>query len=212
MKTDDLIGQLSTDLQAAKKHYYAASFLMWLAGTLGILTLTFHFLPFRPDLAERLSSPFFVTTTVLCFVIFCMSVFVSYRSAIPGLLQTRDHLIGIVLLIITAGVLLSQLSSLPLQSEFLGEMDWYRGRCGPIMLIIGTLDTALLMVLARRAAPVRPIFTGVWIALAAGAMGLFVMQFICTYENFLHVLLWHMLPVGILITVGALSGRKLLRW
>jgi hypothetical protein len=127
-------------------------------------------------------------------------------------LQSFDRQLGMILFVVLAVMLLSKLSFSTLATEFPGEMDFYRGRCGPIMLILGALDTGLLMALARRGAPTKPRLTGLWIALSAGVMGLFVMQFICAHENFLHVLIWHLVPVGLLAAGGYSLGRRLLRW
>jgi hypothetical protein len=213
MKTDDLIKNLSTELRPAEtKLFYATSFAAWLIGTFGILALSFYFLPFREDLLPRFHSIFFVTETALCFALFLVAVLVAYRSSIPSLFQLKDSRVGWAILALLGVMVASRVSVADIRAEFLGEMSFYRGRCGPIMLILGTLDTVLLMALARRGAPIQPRVTGLWIALASGALGLLVMQFICDHENFLHMLLWHALPMGFLMAAGAAIGQRVLRW
>lgn len=213
MKTNDLIKQLSGNLAPTPKNSsWPVSFLAWFMAPAIVLFAAFYFLPLRADLGSRSLSILFQAQTVLCIAMFVAALLVARRSAIPGALSSRDEKIGWAILAVMAVVLASQVSLTDLRAEFWGEMDFYRGRCGPILLIIGTLDAALAAFVARKAASTRPGLTGVWIALSAAALGLIVTQFICDHENFLHVVIWHFTPVAILVGVGVALGRRVFKW
>lgn len=213
MKTNDLIHNLASELkEPSGVGFYTVSFMTWAATSLALLALAFSILSFRHDLIYRLSSGLFQTETTLYLALFFISAFIAYRSSIPTLLRPQEQRVGWGVLALSMGVLISQVSFIGLKTEFLGEMNFYRGRCGPIILAIGVLDALLIMALARRAAPVNPSLTGAWIALSAGALGLFSMQFVCAHGNFLHMVIWHAVPVAMLAGGGAVFGKRLLKW
>ncbi len=213
MKTDDLIKNLSVKLPGSHKPGFTRGLMfIWMAATIAMLAISFYLMPIRPDFADRSQAPFFRAETAVFLFTFLAAAVVAYRSSIPGLLSKRDQLIGLIFLIATTALVVSRLSFTALHAEWLGEMSFYRGRCGPILFMLGAIEGALTLALARRLAPTRPAYTALWLGLSAGTMGLFFMQFICDHENFLHLAIWHLTPVILLAGVSAIVGKKFLRW
>jgi hypothetical protein len=62
----------------------------------------------------------------------------------------------------------------------------------------------------RRSAPVQPALNGAVIGFAAGAFAWVAADLWCPIGYVPHVLLGHVLPLGVLAGVGALLGRALL--
>ena len=212
MKTDDVIKNLSSELKPDETHFYRSSALWWVGGTIGLLALFVSIVPLRADLGYQLSALFFQVETASLLALFSGSTWIAYRSAIPGLLGRREKIVGVVIAVLFSAVILSKLSISSLATEFEGEMSFYRGRCGPILLALSLTQAVLGMVLARRAAPTRLVITGFWVGVSAAAMGLFATQLICDHDNFLHLVIWHALPAGILVGTAAVAARRVLRW
>jgi hypothetical protein len=213
VKTDDLIKNLSENLPASQKRGFAQKlFIAWLLLTGAVVFMVFFLMPVRADLAVRSQSLFYCSETLIFFLTFLAAAYVAYRSVIPGLMTPRDQKWGLLFLIAATVFVAAHMSIASLSSEFLGEMNFYRGRCGPILFIIGALEGALCFALATRTAPTKPRLTAFWIAISAGTLALFFLQFICDHENFLHLLLWHLTPVFVLAGVSVIAGKKALRW
>ncbi|HNF59717.1 MAG TPA: NrsF family protein [Elusimicrobiota bacterium] len=212
MNTDELIRSIAGNLvPASRVQRWALS--VWIAGTGAVAILAFWILPFRADLHTRFFSLAYDAETLLCLLAFVLSTAVAYRSVLPGALTRREVAGAWVPPLVLLGLALVRFSPEAARAEWVGEMSLYRGRCGFVILVIGALESGLLLFLARRGAPTRLGLTSAWIAIAAGSLGLFVTQFfVCAYENALHLLLWHFIPVFLLMTVTLPAGRRGLRW
>lgn len=213
MQTNDLIKDLSGRLSPAPRHSPAQTALFWAAGTAALLGLYFWLLPVRPDLGSRLGQLLYQTENLIFLALFVVTALVAYRSSIPGALRPDEQRWALFLMAGFVMLLFFHLRSWrQMPAELLTEFDWYRGRCGPILLILGAFEASLGLWLAARGACTSPAATGAWVGLFAGSLGLFANQFICTHENFLHIILWHFTPVGLLAAGGAFFGKRLLKW
>lgn len=213
MKTDDLIKDLSGKLKPHEgADFYRRSLMIWLAGTIGLVALFFFIIPLRGDISHCVVSPLFNLEAGLSLALFFMASYTAYRSAVPGLMTLWEQRAGMVLIGALVLIAFLKISFMDLPGELQCEMDFYRGRCGPILLILAGFESALGFMLARRAASTKPALTGAWIAVAAGAMGLFATQLICDHDNFMHLVVWHGFPAALLVGVSAAVGRKALKW
>lgn len=84
--------------------------------------------------------------------------------------------------------------------------------CAAEIFIFSAIPAALLIVMAKRAAPLNLPLVGFFAVLAAASMGTFCTQFSCCKTAPLHGLVWHFLPVLVLSMSGIFFGRRLLRW
>ncbi len=76
-----------------------------------------------------------------------------------------------------------------------------------------SLPALLLLFLAlRTAAPTRPGLAGAAAGLLAGALGTFAHVLTCDNDQGLSVLVWYGAAIFLLAGLGALIGRKALRW
>jgi hypothetical protein len=82
-------------------------------------------------------------------------------------------------------------------------------RCLALSLVVAT-GPLLSFLTIRRSAPVQPVLNGAVIGFAAGTFAWVAADLWCPVAYVAHVLLGHVLPLGILAGAGALLGRALL--
>jgi hypothetical protein len=212
MKTDEVIDRLAHGLKPTAASFYRATLLWWSAGTAELLGLFFCMMPLRGDLLHKWAAPSFDLETLFLLAIFVTSTWLAHRSSIPGLITRGEQWVGVAL-IVTFGVFIASKFSISSFATELGlEMNFYRGRCGPIVLVVASLQMMIGMLIARRAASTNLYRTGAWLGVSAGALALVAIQLICDHENFLHLLLWHAAPAALIVGVGSVVGRRFLRW
>jgi hypothetical protein len=215
--TSELIRRLSTGLEPVRPMESEVGF--YLKCLLGLVPLLLAFgmiLPMRDDLGAKFNQPGFLLETLLWLGFTGVGAGVVYRSAIPGLPTRRAIGLGMAILLALAAVIFlrlpTELAHEGFREQLREEMDLYRGRCGPIILIIATMSSTGLYAWSRKTAPVNRPQTGAWIALTSGALGSFLMQFACAHDNSLHLLIWHFVPIFALAFLSTQVARVLLRW
>lgn len=83
-------------------------------------------------------------------------------------------------------------------------------RCFALTLALAAAPFVAFFLLRREGDPVRPGATGAALGASAGAWGAVLMDCHCEITDPRHVLLGHLLPVALLVCVGALVARSLL--
>lgn len=213
MKTTELIEQLSTSAEpVSSADRVSIYFLKWVAAAVGASTLWLIILPFRDDLSLQLATLRFFLESMTWLALAGAAGLVAYRTRLPGL-DTRlaeriAGFIGFVLLI----EIFAQSSGASIREELQGEMSWYRGRCGPLIILMALSWSGGLFYWMKQGASVTPAKSGAWAAISAAALSAFVMQLICAHENTVHLLIWHVIPTALLGFAGFSVGRRMLRW
>jgi hypothetical protein len=110
------------------------------------------------------------------------------------------------MLIVAAWTATSVVAIIQAAHGFAGASDWYV--CVARVIGVGLLPGVLLVVMLRRAAPLRPRWTGALAAAAAMAAGAFAIQLVCPVDDAGHALLGHLGPVLAFGLTGALAGRR----
>jgi hypothetical protein len=82
-------------------------------------------------------------------------------------------------------------------------------RCLSLSLLVAS-GPLLAFLAVRRRAPIRPALNGAAMGVAAGACAWVAVDLWCPVASVPHLLLGHVLPLGILAAVGALLGDALL--
>lgn len=108
---------------------------------------------------------------------------------------------------------------MPLAALVLAGSGW-RALFDPAEGIYCTLyGTATALVVAvplllwlRRGAPVAPGRAGVWLGVAAGALGSAAYGLSCPVDTLYHLAIWHFLPVLFAGIVGRVAVPPLIRW
>ena len=76
----------------------------------------------------------------------------------------------------------------------------------------GIVPAWALFAMLRRAAPLRPAWSGALATLAAAALGAAATQVLCPIDDPAHQLVGHVLPVILLAAAGTLVGRRAFDW
>jgi hypothetical protein len=212
MKTDDLIRALAADhaprgasLEGALARAVALGFAI--AGALFLVILG----P-RPDVATAMGEPRFVFKFVITLLLAASSLMLGLRLARPAD-GTRpwSWALAAVPVILLAAVLV-ELAAVPRASwpaRLIGSNSML---ClTSIPLLAAPVLLAALLVL-RGGAPLRPGMTGAVAGLFAGALGAVLYATHCPDDSPLFVAVWYGLAIAAVAIIGALAGRRLLRW
>jgi hypothetical protein len=83
-----------------------------------------------------------------------------------------------------------------------------------IMRIVGlsVAPATLMFYMLRKAAPMRAGLIGVWAVLSPLSFAAVGVQFVCRSPFATHIIVWHVLPVFALATIGIFVGRLLFNW
>lgn len=212
MKTDQLISRLAADTPAqrsspALRLGLAAAASCLVAGAAMMLS----FGP-RPDFAAavatwRFDMKFAVTLTLAA------TAFLLLRRAIypEGLEQAPFWTIfaAPAILLAAAAVELALLPASTWGVAAVGTNWWH---CLALVPAFGLAPLAIGLWALRQGATTRPMLSGFLVGLFAGGVGATFYAANCPDDSPLFVLAWY--PVGILALglVGALAGRRMLRW
>jgi hypothetical protein len=82
--------------------------------------------------------------------------------------------------------------------------------CAVLTILFALGPLVAFAVVNRRSDPIAPSLTGAALGAAAGAWGALGIELFCTRATPVHVFLGHVLPVALLVAVGAWVGRRLL--
>jgi len=207
---DELIRDLTQDLTPARRLAPArTAALAWLATSLLFVALaTLATGPLRPGVLGQLAmEPSCALDVLLGLVASTLAILGLARLRIPG--RARGPSGSIPALTLLAAWVALQLFGLfvePSPASTLGA----RALCWLQVLLFSLPPLAAALVLARRAAPLEPEWTGLLAGLAAGALPALAMQLACMHAP-LHALVAHLAPVLFVAGLGAALGRLVLR-
>ena len=212
MKTQDLIARLSADRQVqhgapGRALALAVTMAFLVAGALMLLTVGV-----RPDLGDAAATWRFDFKLVVTVTLAASGIMLLRRAIYPEGLQRAP--LWVMLLapaLLLAGVAweLMVLPSATWGSTALGT-NWFY--CMTLVPLFGIVPLALGLWALRQGAPTRPMLSGFLTGLAAGGTAATAYAAHCPDDSPLFVIAWY--PIGILALglLGALAGRRVLRW
>ncbi|HZR07778.1 MAG TPA: DUF1109 domain-containing protein [Myxococcales bacterium] len=206
MRTDDLIRSLAADLRRVQPLraveqrtmlWAAFSLLSVLLGTLARGT--------RPDLASKLRDPVYLVETALLLATFLLAGRSAFQLSVPGAERSaRGRVLSIVGFLLWGAVVASDASA-PSPPSLNGAS------CIPTILGLALVPGLTVLLLLRKAAPLRPGWTAGVALLSAASLAVLASVLVCAREDRLHLLLWHFAPVVLVVVIGSGLGRRLLR-
>jgi hypothetical protein len=185
--------------------------MVWFSLSLCYVVLAVLTIGFRPDIDEKLMEARFITEVVAATLTGLCAAVAAFSTGSPGYPHWLRWL--------PLAPLLAWLASL-------GEGCWrswlgLRGEglrlspdliCFPSILLVGVIPGALIFLMLRRDAPLAPTTSMALAALAASALGAAALRLFHTQDASVMVLLWQFGSVALITGLGALGGRRLLRW
>jgi len=214
VETSDLIKSLSREVKPVKRlpsphwRFFAWLFLASASVLTGILLMG----P-RGDLGARFNEWSFWIECATLFVATVVSAYAAFLMSVPGMTLSRWlRLTPLLSLIFWLALLSYRILNGHLSGDPKSITCSASSICMQDILLLAWLPSAILIIMIRRAAPIRLALNGLLILLASGAVAALGTQFVCCDSSPMHALLWHFIPVIVVTLAGLWAGKKFLHW
>jgi hypothetical protein len=211
MKTDQLIASLVAD-GAASARTLGRSLMLALAAGVGLSLIVFFLtLGIRPDIRPALETWRFDLKVAIALLGVGLAFAVCRDCARPDMPRhPLRRLLPLLALIVAAVVVeLALVPGAAWRQRLIGSNSMI---CLPMVPILSLAPLAAVLWMMRRAAPASPALAGAAAGLVAALSGATLYAFHCFDDSPLFVATWYSLATLAMVAVGALVGRRLLRW
>jgi len=212
MKTSDLISSLAADTRTAVRPLKQRLALAFGAGALVSLALFVAMIGPRPDVMSAMHTLRFDLKFVDTLALLAPSYFLLLSLARP---ETGPNMLfawlaaPLALLLAALGAELIVTPSALWMPRLVGT-NWYH--CLSIIPLLSIAPLAALILALREGAPRYPALTGALAGAASAGVAATIYASNCTDDSPLFVCTWYPLATAIVVGVGALAGRRWLRW
>jgi len=211
MKTDDMISVLVKDSHLPADPRVALRRAMT-AGNIAVAILFFVFVGVRADLDIAAETGRFLFKCLLTTTLAATSVAATARSLRPDFVfRPRDWLIAVAPAVLFLAVLI-ELSVVPQQHWFSTALGTNARRCLTIIPLLAIAPLAFILLAARAAAPRNGAITGALAGLSASGVAAVFYATHCTDDSPLFVASWYPIAILLVVGMGTLVGRTMLRW
>lgn len=207
--TEDLIGALSAEVRPVKPlaapMARAGRYLVFAA--LCLFAIALHYGPSETFLA-RLNQPGFMVPWIASILTGVLAILAVFHLAVPGT-PRWIYLLPIPPLAVWLGTL-----GAGCLEELIAQGTSHIGTSWHCVMVIMQTSIPLGLVLGwmlRKAAPLAPVATGAWAALAVSAFASATLETFHSLDTATMILLWHGTAVLAVAAVGAVTGRRGLR-
>jgi hypothetical protein len=212
MQSEELVRRLAASALPVRRLPHP----IWRAATWFALSLLYtavlvFAVGWRPDLSARLAEPRFLVEIVSALLTAMMAAAAVFCASCPGrpLWERFGAFPFLVAWLASLGEgcrrdwLLFGPDGLSVQPDF---------SCFTAIVAASAPPAILIFVMARRGAPIAPISTAALATLAASAIGAAALRLFHEQDSSVMALIWQFGSVLALTAIGALFGRRLLRW
>jgi hypothetical protein len=209
MRTDQLIADLTRDVAPVRPLGRPwRRTLVWTVSASLYLALLIVAMSPRDDLGLRMAEPRFMLEQLMALLTGLTAAAAAFATAVPGY---RRDVVMVPLVFLASWIALVGVGVV--QDARAGAMvfggDW---QCLATVLAGAALPAAMMAIMMRRGAPVRPRATAALGVLAAAGLGNLGACLFHPHSSNLIVLVWHCGVVLVLAAVAGLCGRVLLPW
>jgi len=207
-----LIRALAADDTPAGLHPGARLALALIGGTVAACIVFMLALRPRPDAVASLEQVRFLLKFAVTLSLAVAATGLVQRLVRPGMPLGAWR----IALLLAPGLLLigiaGELMALP-QAGWMPALVGVNSRiCLTFIPLMGLAPLALILLALRSGAPTRPALTGAVAGLIAGGISAAFYASHCPDDSPLFLAVWYTLGIGMLAGLGALLGRRLLRW
>jgi hypothetical protein len=208
--TEALVERLAADIRPVRRlSPPMARLAYWLVPSLAWVGLVVWVIGLRPDIAERLADPVWLTEQAAALLTALTAAVAALCAGVPG--RPRwERLLPVFPAAAWLGVVAA--GCLGLWAGRAGggfAPDWL---CFPGIVLVGSIPALLMVVMLRRGAPLRPRMMLALGALAAAALANVGLRLFHMEDAALMVLVWQMGTVVLLTVLGGTSGRRFISW
>jgi hypothetical protein len=212
MKTEDLIRALAADVVRPTVPLGRRLTHGLLAGAvLAVLLFTATLHP-RADLSEAFRSPWFVYKLVVAFSLAGTAGALLPQVARPlSIHRGRGAILAVAPALLAIGVAIELWLQPPALwgSRLVGHNA---GHCLSLIPFLSVAPALCLFLALRHGAAARPVFAGAIAGLMSGGVGSLLYALTCPDDSPLFVATWYTIAIGMVTTVTAYAGGRLLRW
>lgn len=209
MHRDEIVERLAADLQPTHRLSSSAAIVLWLVlSWLFVIIVTFATGDLRPGFSvQLLHSPRFLIECLLGFGVGVFAIRTAVLLALPGRTNWRRAVPGALgMVALWAVVYVYGLVDPALEPSMVGK----RPHCFSETLMFSSIPIALGLLLIARRTSIHRGWTGVLLGVSAASLPALMMQIACMYDP-KHILLLHLMPVGIMGIIGGILGKIILR-
>lgn len=211
MKTKDLVAALVADRAASRLSFARGFALAWLAGGVVSLGLFFAVLGLRRDLAAALGTWRFDLKLVLVLLALVLA-FGLCRALGRPVAPSHPGRRLLPLAALAAGAIAIELLVVPPASWGTRLVGSNALVCLTAIPLLALAPLATVLAALRSAAPASPTLAGAAAGLLAATAAASLYAFHCFDDSPLFVATWYTLAAIPVVAIGAIAGRRLLRW
>jgi hypothetical protein len=206
--TDDLIRSLASAAGARRSASLQVTFAVTSAASLaGALLLVFSVIGIRHDFAEMaLRMPFWFKLAYTGALVLGMSVTALY-TATPGASAAALYALTPAVILLALGVMFD-----PTGFPIMGRTSTAPIFCVSSILFLSLPAMILTFVAIRKGAPTQPLFAGAVIGMLSASVGAIAYMLACKNDGTAFVAIWYTAACAIMAFIGAVAGRRVLRW
>ena len=212
MRTSDLIDILARDVRPTPPGAANRKLLAALAAG-GLITFAIVGLVLRcQPLLAAAQQPWFWMKAAYTGLLTIAGAVIVRRLSVPGSRLGAAPLAATLVILAMLGLGVDQI----LSAAQAGRVALWLGHtwkiCSPLILLLAMPIYACLIAAIRGLAPTRPALTGAAAGFAAGALAATLYGLHCPEQAAPFVATWYTLGIGAATALGAIAGRRLLRW
>lgn len=213
MKTDDLIAALALDTAPAPK---GGVWIRWAVALTAAVAISLAAMKLgwgmRPDMHQAMrTSPFWMKTGYTL-VLGLAGLLIVERAGRPGVRLGWGVGLAAAGLAVIGALAVRELMTLPMTAWRADMMGDSAHVCPWRILALSAPVFVIAMLVLRRMAPTRPAVAGAAAGLLAGGLGATVYGMHCTETAAAFTAVWYTLGMAMWPIIGALIGRRALRW
>lgn len=213
MQTNDLISLMSASARPVDTGWLRRATwlcaLVALSASVGLVLLT---LGARPDFARAWMTLPVIAKATFGASIAAMALVLFQDSLRPGLKPARRLPFVAVPLLVAAGWALLTLAQAPAEQWNALIFGRYWRACLIAVPLYALLPLAVLLLLARRGAPVDGVLTGACAGLASAGLATVAYSLHCPDDTVPFLAIWYTIATVIVAALGALTLPRLLHW
>jgi hypothetical protein len=211
MKTEQLVEALVADRAAGARPLARSLGLALAAGGALSLVVFFLTLGIRPDIRPALATWRFDLKIVMALLGLIVAFGVCLDCARPDMPRhpLRRLLPLLALIVVAVAVELVLVPEPSWRQRLVGSNSMI---CLPMVPLLSLAPLAAALWMLRRAAPASPALAGAAAGLVAALCGATLYAFHCFDDSPLFVATWYTVATLVVTAVGALVGRRVLRW
>jgi hypothetical protein len=206
--TDDLIRSLASAAGTRRSASLQAAFAVTGAASLACaLLLVFSVIGIRQDFADMAVRMPFAFKVVYAGALVAGASVVALYAATPGASATALYALSPAVILLACGVIFD-----PTGFPVMGKTSTAFAICVGHILFLSLPAIILTFVFMRKAAPTQPLFAGAVIGMLSASVGALAYTLACRNDSTAFVAIWYAVACAIMAFIGAVVGRRVLRW